>query len=273
MPRRLIINCDDFGMYPAVNAGVLHALEDGIASSCSLMPPCPAAAGAMSLLRDRPHLPFGIHLTLFCDTPAYPWAPLTARGEVPSLLNAAGEFFRPDQVPALLAQARAEEVAVEFRAQIRAVLDARLSPTHLDWHCLADGGREDLFDVTLALADEHGLGVRAWLGPARRRLRRLGRPVTDHDFLDSFRLGLEAKFLRYAELLRALPEGTSEWAVHPGLADDEARRIDPGWRVRATDHEFLTAPQAAALLAAEGITLVGHRASGTGGETNLPNVR
>ncbi|GID92049.1 polysaccharide deacetylase family protein [Amorphoplanes digitatis] len=273
MGRRLIINCDDFGMYPAVNAGVLSALEEGIASSCSLMPPCPAALEAMSLLRDRPHLPFGIHLTLFCDTPAYRWGPLTARARVPSLLDGAGEFFAPDRVPALLAQARAEEVAVEFRAQIRAVLDAGLSPTHLDWHCLADGGREDLFEVTLALAGEHGLGVRAWLGPARRRLRRLGRPVTDHDFLDSFRLDPETKFLRYAELLRALPEGTSEWAVHPGLADDEARRIDPGWRVRATDHDFLTSPEAAALLAAEDITLVDHRSIVTGGGDDRPNVR
>nr|BFE72277.1 hypothetical protein GCM10020092_055780 [Actinoplanes digitatis] len=164
--RRLIINCDDFGMYPAVNAGVLSALEEGIASSCSLMPPCPAALEAMSLLRDRPHLPFGIHLTLFCDTPAYRWGPLTARARVPSLLDGAGEFFAPDRVPALLAQARAEEVAVEFRAQIRAVLDAGLSPTHLDWHCLADGGREDLFEVTLALAER--------ARPGRPRLARPG---------------------------------------------------------------------------------------------------
>src|SRR5215813_10683424 len=45
--RVLIINADDFGMYNAVNSAVIRSVEEGIASSCSLMPPCPAAAHAM----------------------------------------------------------------------------------------------------------------------------------------------------------------------------------------------------------------------------------
>jgi chitin disaccharide deacetylase len=60
--------------------------------------------------------------------------------------------------------------------------DAGLTPTHLDWHCLADGGRADIFDVTLMLADEYGIAVRAWLEPARRKLRDRGLPVVGHDF-------------------------------------------------------------------------------------------
>ncbi|MFD3943365.1 ChbG/HpnK family deacetylase [Streptomyces sp. NPDC058579] len=42
--RLLIVNCDDFGMYPAINAAVIESIEEGIAASCSLMVPCPAAA-------------------------------------------------------------------------------------------------------------------------------------------------------------------------------------------------------------------------------------
>jgi chitin disaccharide deacetylase len=67
--RVLIINADDFGMYPAVNAAVIRSIEEGIASSCSLMAPCPAAPHAMDLLRQHPRIPFGIHLTLVCDIP------------------------------------------------------------------------------------------------------------------------------------------------------------------------------------------------------------
>jgi hypothetical protein len=48
---------------------------------------------------------------------------------------------------------------------------AGLTPTHLDWHCLADGVRADIFDVTLMLADEYGIAVRAWLEPARQKRR------------------------------------------------------------------------------------------------------
>ncbi|MEQ4717035.1 polysaccharide deacetylase family protein [Nonomuraea sp. B19D2] len=258
--RLLIVNNDDFGMYRAVNEAVVRSVEEGISSSCSLMPPCPAAGHAMELLRRRPELPFGIHLTLVCDTPRRRWGPSAGKEKVPSLLDGTGELFTPDRVPELLAQARLDEVEREFRAQIAAVTDAGLAPTHLDWHCLADGGRADIFDLTVALADEHGLAVRAWLDPARRKLRARGLPVVEHDFLDSFRLGLDDKAATYARLLRELPPGLSEWAVHPGLGDEEARAIDPdGWRVRRTDYEFLTSPEARELLRQEGIVVIDYR--------------
>ena len=270
--RVLIVSLDDFGMYHAVNAAVVSSIEDGIASSCSLMVPCPWALHAMHLLRQRPEIPFGIHLTLVCDTTQYRWGPLSAREKVPSLLDGTGEMFTPAQVPALLARARLDEVEIEFRAQVDAVVDAGLAPTHLDWHCLADGGREDILDLTVALAAEYGLAVRVWLEPGRRKVRRRGLPVVDHDFLDSFRLDLHGKAARYAGLLRALPTGLSEWAVHPGLGNAEAQAIDPGWRVRRTDYEFLTSPWARELLRQERIVVTDYRASsGSGPRPTRPS--
>jgi hypothetical protein len=257
--RVLIINLDDFGMYHAINAAVIDSIEEGIASSCSLMVPCAWALHAMHLLRQHPQIPFGIHLTLFCDTAHHRWEPLTAKEKVPSLLNETGELFTPAQVPELLAQARLDEVELEFRAQVSTVVGAGLAPTHLDWHCLADGGRADILDLTLALAGEYGLAVRIWLDPGRRKLRRQGVPVVDHEFLDSFRLDLDGKPARYAELLRSLPAGLSEWAVHPGLGNEESQAIDPGWRVRRTDYEFLTSPQARELLQQERIVVIDYR--------------
>ena len=259
--RLLIVNGDDLGMYHAINTAVLRSIVDGIASSCSLMVPCPAARHAMQLLRRHPQIPFGIHLTLLCDITSHQWAPLTAKEKVPSLLDRAGELFTPAQVPVLLARARLEEVEREFRAQIDAVASAGLTPTHLDWHCLADGGRRDIFDLTLGLAREHGLAMRAWLGPGRQELRRQNLPVTDHQFLDSFRLDIDAKPARYAALLHDLPPGLSEWAVHPGLGTEQSQAIDPdGWRVRRTEYEFLTSPQARDLVRQEGIVVIDYRA-------------
>ncbi len=176
--RVLIVSLDGFGMYHAVNAAVIRSIEEGIARSCSLMAPCPWALHAMHLLRQRPEIPFGIHLTLFCDTTHYRWGPLAARQKVSSLLSETGELFTPAQVPQLLAQARLDEVELEFRAQVSAVVRAGLAPTHLDWHCLADGGRDDILDLTLALAREYGLAVRIWLEPGRQKLRQRGLPVT-----------------------------------------------------------------------------------------------
>lgn len=257
--RVLIVNNDDLGMYHAVNTAVIDSIEQGIAGSCSLMPPCPWALHAMRLLRERPEIPFGVHLTLVCDTDDYRWGPLSTPDRVRSLLDREGRFFTPAGIPELLAQADVDEVEVEARAQIEFVLDAGLTPTHLDWHCLADGGRPDILDLTLALAREYGLAARVWLDAGRAKARRLGLPVVDHDFLDSFSLDLDGKSARYTELLRALPAGLSEWAVHPGLGNDEARAIDSGWRVRSTDYEFLMLPEAREIVAAEGIAVIDYR--------------
>lgn len=114
----------------------------------------------------------------------------------------------------MLAQARLNEAELEFRAQVNAVASAGLTPTHLDWHCLADGGRDDILDLTLALAREYGLAVRIWLEPGRRKLRQRG------------------------------------------LGNEESQAIDPGWRVRQTDYEFLTSREARELLQQEGIVVI-----------------
>jgi predicted glycoside hydrolase/deacetylase ChbG (UPF0249 family) len=95
----------------------------------------------MRILRRRPGSRSAIHLTLVCELPALRWGPLMPRDRVPSLLDESGELFVP--TPAgrsrFLAQARLEEVELEFRAQIDTVLAAGPAPTHLDSHCLADG--------------------------------------------------------------------------------------------------------------------------------------
>jgi predicted glycoside hydrolase/deacetylase ChbG (UPF0249 family) len=259
--RLLIVNCDDFGMYPAINAAVIESVEEGIASSCSLMVPCPGAPQAMKLLSRRPQIPFGIHLTLVCEMPGIPWGPLIAKERVPSLLDVAGELFSPTPVGrvALLGQARLDEIELEFRAQIDAVADGGLTPTHLDFHCLADGGRDDILDLTVVLAAEYGLAVRVWLEPGRQEMRRRGLPVTDNDFLDSFSLDVDGKSARYAQMLRDLPAGLNEWALHPSLGDKESQAVDDGWLVRRTDYEFLTSPQARAVLQQEDIAVIDYR--------------
>lgn len=259
--RVLIVNCDDLGMHESVNTAVIEAIERGIASSCSLMVPCPGAPRAMRMLRDRPDIPFGIHLTLVRDAEHLRWGPLSAKGTVASLLDERGELFTAGRRAELLARARPDEVEREFRAQLAAVADAGLTPTHLDWHCLADGGSQDIFELTVALAGEYGLAVRVWLDGGRRAARGRGLPVVDHDFLDSFALDIDGRAARYAELLRALPPGLTEWAVHPGLGDERSRAAEPGggWRVRHGDHAFLTSPDARQLLRDEGIVVIDYR--------------
>ena len=258
--RLLIINADDLGMCHAINEATFRTLKEGVVRSTSLMVPCPWALHAMHLLGENPDIAFGVHLTVICDTTNYSWGPLTPKEKVPSLIDEAGYFYSLERMAELLAQARVDELEVEFRAQIEAVLAARLKPTHLDWHCLHSGGRADIFDMTLRLAQEYGLALRVTDRPLIEKLQSQGLPTDEYDLLDSYRLDTVDKSARYVQILRELPLGLSEWAVHPGLGNAELQAIEPtSWQVRQTDFDFLTSQEAQAIVNEEGIILLDYR--------------
>src|SRR5688572_9610542 len=133
--RLLIINADDFGMCHAVNEASLRALKEGLASSCTLMTPCPWALHALKLLQDSPEIPFGVHLTSVSEQPYYRWGPLTCGEEVPTVVDEAGYFYNETRIDEFLGQINLAELGREYRAQIERVLETGLQPTHLDGHC------------------------------------------------------------------------------------------------------------------------------------------
>jgi predicted glycoside hydrolase/deacetylase ChbG (UPF0249 family) len=224
------------------------------------MVPCPSASQAMNLLRENPEIAFGVHLTVICDIETYRFGPLTPKGRVPSLVDETGTFYTTERMAEFLAQAKLSELEMEFRAQIDAVLTAQLKLTHLDWHCLHSGGRADIFDMTLGLAKEYGLSLRVADGLNIEKVQKQGLPTDDHDLLDSFTVNIPDKPARYAQMLRDLPVGLTEWAVHPGLGTAEAQAIDPGgWQVRRSDFEFLISAEARAIIQREGIILLNYR--------------
>ncbi len=259
--RLLIINADDFGMCHAINEAIIRALTHGMLRSTTLMVPCPWALHAMHFLADHPEIPFGVHLTAISEWVDYRWGPVTSRELVPSLIDTAGYFYTFEHMPALLAQVRLDHLEMEWRAQIEAVLAAGLKPTHLDWHALRIGGRVDIFDVMLRLARAYGLALRvagrSWI----ENVQSQGFPTNDYDFLDSYLLDPVDKSARYHQLLRELPAGLSEWALHPGLDTSELRAIEPeGKHIRQTDFDFLLSQAAKDIVKEEGIILVDYRA-------------
>ncbi len=257
--RLLLVNADDFGMYQAINEAIVRAFKEGIVRSTSLMIPCPGASRALQLLKDNPDLAFGVHLSVIRDIDHYRWGPLTPKEKVSSLLDENGDFYSIGRMSEMLERAKLDELEVEFRAQIEAVPAAELEPTHLDWHCLHSGGRADIFDLTMGLAKEYGLALRVASHPYIDQVQSQGLPTDDYDLLDSFALSIDDKSARYAQMLRELPVGLSEWAVHPSLGDAESQAIDPdGWPVRRADFDFLVSPQARAIIREEGITLLSY---------------
>ncbi len=258
--RLLIINADDFGMCNAVNEAIFQTLTAGVVRSTTLMVPCPWALHALRFLADHPEIPFGVHLTVISEWPNYRWGPVTAREKVPSLINQSGYFYLFEQMPELRAQARLDHLEIEFRAQIETVLNAGLKPTHLDWHALRFGDRTDIFMLMFRLAKEYGLALRVIGETAIEAVQNQGLPAADYDFLDSYSIDPLTKPARYSQLLRALPVGLNEWAVHPGLDTLELRTIEPGGKqFRQTDFDFWTSQTAKDIVNEEGIILLDYR--------------
>lgn len=258
--RLLIINADDFGMCHSVNAAVMRAFPAGILRSATLMVPCPWALQAMRFLATHPEIPFGVHLTAISDWADYRWGPVTPREKVPSLIREDGSFYNFDQMRHFLGQVDLGQLEMEFRAQIETVLAYGLRPTHLDWHCLRLEGWDTVSGVILGLAVEYGLALRAVVPSQIARVHGLGLPTNDSGFLDSYQLDLAGKKGHYVELLRRLPPGLSEWAVHPGFNFPELLAIETeGHHMRESDFDFLVSQQAKDVIEEEGIILLDYR--------------
>ena len=258
--RLLIINADDLGMCHSVNTAIFDALQNGIVCSATLMVPCPWALHAMQFLAAHPEISFGIHLTVISDWANYRWGPVTPKEMVSSLIEGTGYFHNFEGMQGFLAQVDLSELEMEFRSQIEAVFSAGLQPTHLDWHSLRIKDRTDISDVMLKLAREYGLALRVAGEKQIKKVHDLDLPANDHDFLDSYLIDSNEKTARYIELLRGLPVGLNEWAVHPGLENAELLTIDPGGaHIRQTDFDFLMSQQAKDVIEEEGITLLDYR--------------
>ena len=61
--KKLIVNADDFGLHPAINAGIITGCRDGFITSKYLI--CSGAAFDDSVLQAKaiPAVGVGIHLT------------------------------------------------------------------------------------------------------------------------------------------------------------------------------------------------------------------
>ncbi len=86
LPRRLIVNADDFGRSASINEAVIRAHRGGILTTASLMVNEPAFHEAVALAMENPRLGVGLHLTLLCGHSAL------SPERIPGLVNGDGHF-------------------------------------------------------------------------------------------------------------------------------------------------------------------------------------
>lgn len=128
----VIFHVDDAGMSYESNQGTKTSIEQGIASSCSIMMPCPWAADMAKHAIEHPEFDAGLHLTLTSEWKAYRWGPVAGKTQVPSLVDKEGNLW--SSVEEVVQHATADDVEKEIRAQIDRALTLGLKPTHMDSH-------------------------------------------------------------------------------------------------------------------------------------------
>jgi len=128
----VILHVDDVGMSFDSNEGAINAMTKGVATSCSIMMPCPWVPAFAHYMKDHPGLDAGLHLTLTSEWKEYRWGPLAGKSVTPGLTDSEGAMWRG--VEDVVQHASADEVDKEIRAQLDRARSIGIEPTHLDSH-------------------------------------------------------------------------------------------------------------------------------------------
>jgi predicted glycoside hydrolase/deacetylase ChbG (UPF0249 family) len=253
--KLLIISCDDLGLTHAGNVAVYDALRHGVASSASLMVPCPWSRDAAAGYRGED---VGVHLTLNSELDTYRWGPIT---HSPSLLDGDGGF--PRTVEDAWDHADLDEVRRECRAQIERAIVWGFDVSHLTSHLGALQPRAEFFDAYLELAVDFGLPFRlgddeATVGFPFRKL------AADEGVVFPDRVVVCPPGAR-RQVERALFEldaGVTELVLHPGIDSDELRAAcGADWSGRVEDHALLSRdPSVRDLVSRSGAVVIEWRA-------------
>ena len=286
--KSLIVNADDLGWSEGVNRGIGECHRNGLVTSASLLANGAALSTALELAHKSPQLGVGVHLNLSDGLP------VAEAPKIRSLLDARGVLHgSPENLLVRLTRRQLvlAEVELEWEAQTRKVIDAGISPTHLDGHKhvhMLPG----LFEIALKLAKRHQIpairisheastlraalssgsssgisavrrgararGLKLLASSAREKVSRSGLSTADYfcGIAQTGHLTLQG----VAQLLKALPEGSTELMCHPGYVDLELEKSSTRLQgSRQTELEIFTNPSLRNFVAQRGIHLINYR--------------
>jgi predicted glycoside hydrolase/deacetylase ChbG (UPF0249 family) len=258
--KRLIVNADDFGFTRDVNQGIVEAHREGILTATTLMATGAAFDDAVRLARENPSLDVGCHLVLV-GSPPYP-------ASVAKLLHAVA--------------LKRIKIYDELARQVQRIVDAGLAPTHLDTHKHTHL-LPPVLDAVAKVSEKFGItwvrrpfdiplqaGGTGWrklavskaFGMVRGRFEKVlaRHGCRSTDYFAGFQMTGRYDSAALAKLIRALPEGSTEFMCHPGRCGDELRAART--RLKASREEelrALTSSEVRAALRDAGVSLVSYR--------------
>ena len=154
----LIINVDDVGNSHAANAAVIDAMENGLATSSTIIVPGPWFPEIAAYAKAHRNSDFGVHLAHTSEWKTLKWGPVASKSEVPGLVDPQG-YLWPD-IASVYKNSTPEQAYIEARAQIKKAIDAGIDVTHVDSHMGTLQYNEAYFQIYRRLAKEFNLPLR-----------------------------------------------------------------------------------------------------------------
>jgi predicted glycoside hydrolase/deacetylase ChbG (UPF0249 family) len=244
-PVQLITRGDDAGSAHGANRAILEACDAGTLRNVSVMVPGPAFKEAAGMFAGRTDICLGLHVTLNAEWERVRWGPVLPKTEVPSLVDAEGNFTYE---PRVLYERGVvlDEIMAEVEAQLARARAYSLRIKYLDEHMGVGGQLPGLETRLAALAEREGLVY--------------ARPIP---FLPDVNLPGSDLVARWITRIERADPGTYVLLTHPGMDDAEMRQFyliggTPGEiaRERNAERLALTDPRWIAFLKENNIPLL-----------------
>jgi predicted glycoside hydrolase/deacetylase ChbG (UPF0249 family) len=255
--KNLIINADDLGLSRGVTRGIIDAHLKGVVTSTSALMNSPIISESLAVVnQESPDLGVGVHLVLTWGKPLLP------PGDIPTLVDGQGNFYRFHQLSSQISLFNLNEVRAEWQEQIESFIASGRQPDHLDSHHHSSYSSQGLFTVMAELAQEYNLPIRYPTKPEGNfpesdTLKQILEKYPIHSpqaCITSF-YGQSVSIVNLIEILSTIPEGVSEIMCHPGYADRELIESSSYTIEREMELQLLVSPEIKAAVEENGVIL------------------
>ena len=156
MPKKLIINADDYGRTEGVSRGIRFAHLNGIITSTTSMMNLPGVGRELELaMTECPGMGLGVHLNITAGVP------INRSLNDNRLCSSDGIFNKPEILQKMLPSLDLDAVTMEWDAQITEFIRFTGStPAHLDSHHHVSYFSPGLFQRMLILAQKYHAAIR-----------------------------------------------------------------------------------------------------------------
>ncbi len=239
MEKWLIIHIDDIGMSYAANKAAINLFKKGIATSGSIMMPCPWAHDFIKWHNKNPQYDVGIHLTHTSEWDVCRWRPVSDAKDVPDLLDEDGFMWKGFDNE--LSSVPCSQIEREIYSQINLAKKWGLRFTHIDSHMWVVGSNPGFLKVYLEAASKYNIVPNVskdllWDEERREIFKGSGFPLVDGRVSSGQGEDYETKKQDFIKKAKEIKPGLNVLTIHPVIETPEIKEIIPTWRKRYLEY-------------------------------------